>query len=87
MQRWEYQVIVLPHTRTRDEEVGGEKVEHVYQQEAILNEYGSAGWEVVGLVRKPDSFDETSVKSMCVLKRPAQQATYPSNLTGAPRAR
>lgn len=77
MQRWEYQVVVLPHTRTRDEKVGGEKVKHIYQQEASLNEYGSQGWEVVGRASIHDRGDrvagptaDAQFKSICVLKRP-----------------
>ena len=48
MTRWEYQYIRAPHTNTKDAKIGGEKVEHVPQVEAILNALGAEGWEVVG---------------------------------------
>jgi hypothetical protein len=46
--RWEYKVVFLPHTRLRDDQAAGEKVKHMFQIEAVLNEWGSQGWEVVG---------------------------------------
>ena len=49
MTRWEYMFVLLPHDRTRDEKVAGETVKRVYQIEAILNELGDQGWEVVGV--------------------------------------
>ena len=53
--RWEYMAVVLPHDRTRDEKVAGETVKRVYQVEAILNEWGAQGWEVVGFQTPPRS--------------------------------
>jgi hypothetical protein len=46
--RWEYQVVFLPYTKLRDSQAAGEKVKHMYQIEAVLNELGAQGWEVVG---------------------------------------
>jgi hypothetical protein len=47
MTKWEYMYVVLPHDRTSDDKVAGEKVQHVAQIETILNSWGSQGWEVV----------------------------------------
>jgi hypothetical protein len=53
MTRWEYMAIVLPHDRTRDEKVAGERVERIPHVEKILNEWGAQGWEVVGFAQNP----------------------------------
>lgn len=70
MTRWEYMVVVLPHDRTRDARVADEKVQHVYQLEAILNEWGAAGWEVVGFATPPRSGTGGVGDPRLVLKRP-----------------
>lgn len=49
MEQWQYAYVHLPHDRTSSEKVGGDKVEHLYQIEAILNAYGQQGWEAVGI--------------------------------------
>ena len=48
MQKWEYMFIGLPHSRTESGKVAGEKVERIPQIEAVLNELGKQGWEIVG---------------------------------------
>lgn len=48
MTRWEYMAVSLPHDRVTKTKTAGEDVEHVGQIEAILNEWGAQGWEVVG---------------------------------------
>ena len=70
MSRWEYLYIRTPHTRTKTEKLGGEKVEHVYQVEAILNALGADGWEVVGY-HYANSYAGVTPAPYFVLKRPA----------------
>lgn len=45
---WEYMFVILPHDRTVETKVGGEKVLRVPQIETILDGLGAEGWEVVG---------------------------------------
>jgi hypothetical protein len=42
--RWEYLVLRLRHDRQRAEEIGGERVYRVDQDEAILNALGAQGF-------------------------------------------
>ena len=72
MQRWEYRVVYLPHRRSEEEKIAGEKVQTVVQQQAILNEYGQDGWEVVGFHSTLSGTATGSFHSLCVLKRPLE---------------
>ena len=64
-QRWEYLVLRLPHDRQRGDQVAGERVYHVEQDERILNALGAEGWEAVGLAPSPTTQDLA-----VLLKRP-----------------
>jgi hypothetical protein len=48
VQKWEYLQLSLPHSREKSDKIAGEQAGHVVQIEAILNELGNQGWEVVG---------------------------------------
>ena len=68
MQHWEYMAINLPHDRTSGEKVAGETVERIPQIEAILNEYGDQGWEVVAMAMPIKM--SSGVYPKLILKRP-----------------
>lgn len=69
MTRWEYMAVVLPHDRTRREKAAGENVERIPQVEAILNEWGALGWEVVGFAVSSPGAGGTGFPRL-ILKRP-----------------
>jgi hypothetical protein len=74
MTRWEYMAIVLPHDRTRDEKVAGEKVLRIPQIERILNEWGTQGWEVVGFSQNPRAGVTDVQYPRMILKRQVDRA-------------
>jgi hypothetical protein len=49
MQKWEYICIRAPHTRAKSTNIGGEKADHIYQIEVIMDSLGDQGWELVGV--------------------------------------
>jgi hypothetical protein len=68
MMRWEYLSIYLPHDRKSTEKAAGETVERIPQVEAILNDYGDQGWEVVAMAM-PQKMS-SGVYPQLILKRP-----------------
>ncbi len=66
MVKWEYMYLDLKHTRTHEGKIAGEDARHIYQSEAILNELGNEGWEVVAAANP--GMGQFNV--MVILKRP-----------------
>ena len=61
-QQWEYLVLRLPHDRQRGEQVAGEQVYHVEQDERILSALGAEGWEAVSAYPSPRTHDLAALR-------------------------
>lgn len=49
MTRWEYLCVDVPHDKVTKTKIAGQDSGRVDQAEAILNDLGSQGWELVGV--------------------------------------